>query len=268
MKLSQVRVVLTASCIASFFGSIAAAQEKAHPEPPGQEKSAKLQALEGGAKILQPNAPPAALDIHLYGTHVSKHESSHQMGAHHYCRQKNRDFAQCALYDGTGKDANLIGVEYIISEPLFSTLPREERQYWHPHNYEILSGELIAPGIPQLAEHALMKEKMNSYGKTWHLWNTGSPGKPGDALPLGEPVLEWSFNRDGEMDGALMQERNKLGANMAERRQQRQDLVKFARPQEGVDALKGNFTQPTRSIPGVADRAVPRQHEQKLEQKR
>jgi hypothetical protein len=81
-------------------------------------------------------------------------------------------------------------------------------------------------------------------------------------------VLNWSFNRDGEMDDALMKKRNKLGANMTERRQQRQDLVKFARPQEGVDALKGKFTRPTRSIPGVVDRAATSQPEQKAEQKR
>ena len=31
-----------------------------------------------------------------------------------------------------------------------------------------------------------MKGKMNSYGKTWHVWNTGFyKGKPGDMLPLG-----------------------------------------------------------------------------------
>ena len=57
----------------------------------------------------------------------------------------NQDFAQCALFDGNGRDARLNGVEYIISEKLFETLPHEERQYWHPHNAEILSGQLVAP---------------------------------------------------------------------------------------------------------------------------
>jgi hypothetical protein len=42
---------------------------------------------------------------------------------------------------------------------------------------------------------------MNSYGKTWHTWHTGRhDGEPGDALPLGDPKLMWSFNRDGEAD--------------------------------------------------------------------
>ena len=49
------------------------------------------------------------------------------------------------------------------------------------------------------AEKALMRDKVNSYGKTWHVWHTGAFGIPGDALPMGEPRLAWSFNRDGEI---------------------------------------------------------------------
>ncbi len=70
-----------------------------------------------------------------------------------------------------------------------------EKKYWHPHNAEILSGQLVAPGIPAVAEEALMKGKMNSYGKTWHVWNTGSMGQGGDTLPLGPPMLAWSFQQ-------------------------------------------------------------------------
>ena len=40
--------------------------------------------------------------------------------------------------------------------------------YWHPHNYEILSCELVMPGLPQTAEKAAIEGKINSYGKTWH----------------------------------------------------------------------------------------------------
>ena len=36
------------------------------------------------------------------------------------------------------------GLEYIISEKLHNTLPTDEKAYWHPLNYEILSGQLQA----------------------------------------------------------------------------------------------------------------------------
>lgn len=108
-------------------------------------------------------------------------DESHGMEAHHYCRQVNQDFAQCVPFDGNSPEANLNGVESIISERLFETLPARERTFWHPHNYEILSGQLVMPGLPDVAERQALAGKMNSYGKTCHLWNTGGNGKPGRA---------------------------------------------------------------------------------------
>jgi hypothetical protein len=161
------------------------------------------------------------------------------------------DLAQCVLFDGEGTDARLTGIEHIISERLFLSLPAAERPFWHPHNGEILSGQLVAPRLPQVAEHALMRQKLNSYGKTWHVWHTG-PG--GDALPMGPPMLAWSVSRDGELDPALLAARDRsLGIDTAERRAARQDLVPLARPQAGVDALAGRFPRQTRPIPGVTD---------------
>jgi hypothetical protein len=186
-----------------------------------------------------------------------KDAPDHQMEAHHFCRQVNEDFAQCALFDGNTRESNLNGIEYIISERTFETLPPEERRFWHPHNYEILSGQLVAPGIPEAAEKELMRQKMNSYGKTWHVWSTHQ----GDKLPMGEAMLAWSFNRDGEADPALEQKRNRtMGIDSMAKRRERQDLVQLAKPQEGVDDLKGKFGRPAREIPGVrGKKAAPEQ---------
>lgn len=149
---------------------------------------------------------------------------------------------------------NLIGIEYIVSGNLFATLPEEEKYYWHPHNYEIFSGQLIAPGLPAVAEQQLMAELVNSYGKTWHTWHTGRHDiGGGQELPLGPPMLMWSFNRDGEGDPALESHRAAaFGIDPAEVRRRRQDLLDRAVPQRGVDTLKHHFTGTT-SIPGVED---------------
>ena len=48
---------------------------------------------------------------------------------------------------------------------MFDTLPDEEKTLWHPHDYEVLSGQLVAPGLPDAAERALVEQLMNSYGK-------------------------------------------------------------------------------------------------------
>lgn len=203
--------------------SIARSEEtKPKTAPQGVEKTPKTKVLEAGAKMLQDMGPVRKLDMYLVGFHPMKEDRGHSMEAHHFCRQVNQDFAQCVLFDGNSENANMNGIEYIISEKLFETLSAEERQYWHPHNYEILSGQLIMPGLPDVAEKEALKGKMNSYGKTWHLWNTGTEGKPGDRLPLGEPMLAWSFNADGEIRPAMERSLEKrLGMSLAEKRKQR-----------------------------------------------
>jgi hypothetical protein len=232
------------------------ARVPASTTPPGRSKSAKTRVLETGAAMLQPMAPLRAFDVYLVGFHPMKDDPHHQMEAHHFCRQVNEDFMQCVLFDGNTADANLTGIEYIVSERLFERLPQEERRYWHPHNGEILSGQLVAPGLPEIAETALMRSKMNSYGKTWHLWDTGGPGREGTELPMGDPKLAWSFNRDGEANPCLLQARDtRLGVNTTLRRRAREALVNIAHPQEGVDALKGRFDPGTTDIPGVRDKA-------------
>jgi len=232
------------------------AQERSEPATAvsGEPKTARTRTLEAGAKLLQGKAPLRGFDIYLVGFHPMKDQPQAQMEAHHYCRQVNQDFAQCVLFDGNTAKANMHGVEYIISEKLFATLPDEERKYWHPHNGEILSGQLVAPGIPRAAEKSLMKTKMNSYGKTWHFWNTGMAGQPGDKLPLGDPMLAWSFSRDGEILPGLVEKRDKaLGTDTGKKRRERADLQSLARPQSGVDDLKGKFDRQTTEIPGVVD---------------
>lgn len=245
------RVILYAVLCA---GGAALAQEAGVP---GEPKRATTRALETGAKILQSNAPLRPFDVYLVGFHPMKDQPELQMESHHYCHQVNEDFAQCTLFDGNTRDAKLNGIEYIISEKLFETLPEAERKYWHPHNGEILSGQLVAPMIPAAAEKALMKSKMNSYGKTWHTWNTGHEGHRPDALPLGPAALAWSFNREGEALPAMVEKRNRqLRIDQAEKRRQRADLQQLARPQSGVDDLKGKFARPVSDIPGVASKAA------------
>lgn len=239
---------------------LALAQEAVKPQtaPPGTTKSGKTKTLEFGAKALQGQAPVKGFDVYLVGFHPLKDHPEQQMQAHHYCHQMNEDFAQCVLFDGNTATANMNGIEYIISEKLFETLPEEEKQYWHPHNGEILSGQLVAPGIPEAAEKSLMKSKMNSYGKTWHLWNTGATGQIPDKLPLGKPMLAWSFNRDGEPTPGLVESRDKqLDVTTAQKRRERADLQPLARPQSGVDDLKGRFGRQSQDIPGVVDKKNP-----------
>jgi hypothetical protein len=242
------RVGILTCAIVAFYGCGATRDPGNRPE--GAETTTKTEVLKAGAKALQTDSPVSGMDVYLVGFHPMKDAPDHQMEAHHFCRQVNEDFAHCALFDGNTKEANLNGLEYIISGKLFETLPQEEKQYWHPHNGEILSGQLVAPGLPEAAEKELMRSKMNSYGKTWHVWMTDQ----GHKLPIGPSMLAWSFNRDGEIRPSLLEERDKkMGIDSNEIRNKRQDLTSLAKPQMGVDTLKGKFGDATRDIPGVRD---------------
>ena len=148
----------------------------------------------------------ASMDIYLVGFHPMKNDPSHQMEAHHFCHQVNEDFAQCALFDGNTADANLTASN--TSSPNACSRPAgQERQYWHPHNGEILSRQLSRrPACPAAAEHELMNSKMNSYGK--------GPGmsehrtEAGDKCP--RPTnLAWSFSREGEAQPGLVEGRDR-----------------------------------------------------------
>src|SRR4051794_40870775 len=228
----------------SFAVTLAACSGTVAPSvsPPGAATNTKTGMLETGAAALQSNAPLGNMDIYLVGFHPMKNDPSHQMEAHHFCHQVNEDFAQCALFDGNTAEANLTGIEYIISERLFEQLPGKERQYWHPHNGEILSGQLVAPNLPGIAEKELMRSKMNSYGKTWHTWQSEHGTQPGDRMPYGTPKLAWSFNHSGEAEPDLVEARDReFNMSTEERARDRQDLRPLAHPQEGVDAFNGKF---------------------------
>jgi hypothetical protein len=193
--------------------------------------------------------PIRQMGVYLDGFHVMKQAPTLSLEAHHYCAAKSEDFLQCALFDGNTKDANLVGIEYIISERLFDQLSVDEKKLWHPHGYEILAGQLVAPAMHEPAEKQLMKKWINSYGKTWHLWNTGYFGRPpGDSVPLGPPVLAWSFNADGEAQAQMVVDRDqRFGISTDERRKDRADLRPLALPQEGANDLAPFF--PNRHVP-------------------
>lgn len=188
---------------------------------PGGEESAKTKVLEAGANVMQDRTPLAALNAYLDGFHFYNGNMQGQMEAHHYCGHLNEDVIQCVIFDGNGRDAKLMGVEYIVTEAQFAGLPADEKHLWHSHVHEVRSGSLIAPGIPEAAERELMTKIAGTYGKTWHTWHTDQRHD----LPLGAPMLMMGFTADGQLREQLLAERDKrFDVSSAERREKRADI--------------------------------------------
>jgi hypothetical protein len=115
-----------------------------------------------------------------------------------------------------------MGVEYIISGTLFAGLPEQEKALWHSHVQEVTSGQLIAPGIPEVAEHALMEKLIHTYGKTWHTWHTDLDKD----LPRGMPQLMMGFTADGQADPAMVAARDaRIGVSSEDKRKRRADIA-------------------------------------------
>lgn len=173
-------------------------------DPPGEKKGMDTRVLEAGAALLQGRSPLNSMNLYLNGFHFYADDMGHQMEAHHYCSQVNEDFTQCVIFDGNTRNARLIGVEYIVSERLFRTLPEEEKRLWHSHHYEVKSGTLIAPGIPEKIERKLMEKIVSTYGKVWHMWDTSRFD-----LPVGIPALMMGFTADGQMRPEFEEDRDR-----------------------------------------------------------
>lgn len=190
-------------------------------QSPGGEKTAKTTTLEVGADVLQDKTPLKKLNMYLDGFHFYNGHMDGQMEAHHYCSTINEDLTQCIIYDGNGENAKIMGVEYIVSAKLFKTLPEEEKKLWHSHVHEVKSGQLIAPGIPLVAEHELMEKLVSTYGKTYHTWHTDREL----TLPVGHPMIMMGFTKDGQTKPELVADRNKrFGVSTDDKRKNRADI--------------------------------------------
>ena len=174
-----------------------------------------------GADIIQNKSPLKKINVYLDGFHFYNGNLRAQMEAHHYVSQLNEDVHQAIIYDGNGDDAKIMGVEYIISERLFKDLDPEEKKLWHSHHYEVKSGTLIAPGIPDAVEHELMEKLVSTYGKTIHTWHTDQ----GSKLPIGSPMIMVGFTEDGQLQQELLDDRDKrFNISTAEKKKNRQNI--------------------------------------------
>jgi hypothetical protein len=146
--------------------------------------------------------------LHFCGIHLAKADQKKQFVTQHYCTGHPRGEAgavfQCVLFDGTGADAKLVGVEYIISDEAYRKLPDKEKPYWHAHTYEVLGGGLIAPGMDPAEEKKFMTAVLTTWGKAWHTWPD-----PTTDVPVGEPLLIWSLMGDGQADPKLLAARDR-----------------------------------------------------------
>ncbi len=186
----------------------------------GKGHPVKHRALDLASGVMQQKFPLDAMNTYLNGLHLYADELGRQVEATHFCIHLRHDLHQCVIFDRNAPDARLIGIEYIITEERFRSLPEEEKRLWHSHHYEVKSGVLMAPGIPELAERSYFSDLVTTYGKTFHTWQYDR-----DDFPYGIPQLMMGLTEDGQVDEQLLAERDRrLGVSTQHRREQREEI--------------------------------------------
>ncbi|KAF9000737.1 DUF1264-domain-containing protein [Cyathus striatus] len=168
-----------------------------------------------------------------------RHDRTRHVEAHHYCTHLSHDLHQCIIYDSDQPGAKLIGIEYIISEKIFESLPQEEKKYWHSHKYEVESGLLqlqvkdVIPGtVSDAAEQPAMIELQKTYGKTIHTWAIDTSPD----LPLGPPTLMMSYTSDDQVPHDLVRARDeRIGVSTEHKKQYRKTYLPPYTASESAD---------------------------------
>lgn len=145
------------------------------------------------------------------GVHLLKDLPEHSQVAYHYCKAVNGDLNQCVLYDGTGPDARLIGIEYLVSDAVHQKMSAEEKAYWHDHKYEVDAGYLKSLTQTGDEEKQTLAKVRTLWGKVYHTWASGSD------YPRGPARLYWSVTGEQPFvlapDAKLPKELDRGGRN-------------------------------------------------------
>ena len=224
--------------MAAMFGRPALARNKQDVPGPDASESPDSPILDMTANAVQSKRPIEAMSEFLNGFHFYADDMGRQVEANHFCTHLTEDFHQCVIYDSNQSNAKLIGIEYIVSERVFKSLPDEEKRLWHSHNYEVKSGELIAPGVAETAEHAVMKDLVTTYGKTWHTWQIDR--HPG--FPTGIPQLMMGFTEDGQVKQQMVEDRDKRFSTSTQTLKRDRDGIPWPNIDPGANAWQHGTT--------------------------
>lgn len=161
---------LTGALLAPKPGSVLA-QSEPHPASAG---------------VKAPIAEVLHCPLSFAGVHLQQDRPANAQVAYHFCKPLNDDVNQCVLYDGTGPNARLIGIEYLVSDAVYRAMPAEERAYWHDHKHEVdarLIRSLTQSGEDEAKTLAQVRPL---WGKVYHTWASGK------RYPEGPAKLFWS----------------------------------------------------------------------------
>jgi hypothetical protein len=104
----------------------------------------------------------------------------------HFCKPNDKIMMVCQLYDSNSANATLIGIEYILTQQQYDSLPDREKPYWHAHREEFAPNR-ADPMMPELSPEqaqAEMAKLFPTWDKVIITWI------PSDDLPSFPPQVQ------------------------------------------------------------------------------
>lgn len=126
--------------------------------------------------------PQQGFDLHVDAKHYVKDA---RVPVHHFCKTINNDLIECLLFDSDEANANLVGVETIITKNFWATFTPEQQKEWHDHATEIIEAEATLPEtIPEKAAE-IVEFLKGTRGRVIYFWNF-----PKENYPVARPFLD------------------------------------------------------------------------------
>jgi hypothetical protein len=104
----------------------------------------------------------------------------------HFCKPNDKIMMVCQLYDSNSTNATLIGIEYVVTQQQYDSLPDREKPYWHAHRDEFRP-DRADPMMPELSPEQAqpeMAKMLSTWGKVIITWI------PNDDLPSFPPQVQ------------------------------------------------------------------------------
>lgn len=100
------------------------------------------------------------------------------------CKLENSsELASCSFFDSNAPHSTVVGVEYVISNADYDSLPQYEKPYWHSHTQEnkYEAADPILSNFSAQESQEMVKNLNGTYGKVFLTWD------PAEEIPSFSP---------------------------------------------------------------------------------
>jgi Protein of unknown function (DUF1264) len=105
--------------------------------------------------------------------------------AHHWCKPVSDGVTECQIYASDNPDAQLVGIETIVSPSAYKSFPASEQAVWHYHKDEIPKVNATLPGMTPDQAKKVVDSISDTYGKIWIMYDPMATNN----MPTGQPQV-------------------------------------------------------------------------------